>query len=264
MKPSELVNYRNGEGRIYIPNEIFEDLKKIIDKGVNIAFAYSYYYLITYLYRYSKYVEKRFTQPLLKELLGFSPTNKKIDYIIKKDGVLDTIGYTRTVKDYPVSYHLDDDKIPNFTLLSEWKVSHPEYAITQPEERNFRIKYPVKAFYRNEMAEYNDYFNGTFFEARNTHGIEIKTFLDMMDSDTEHELKCIGFYLYGFLCSRIGQYGGDWTAISKQQLVIDTRLSNWTIDTYIRRLQKRGFITVTHQDFFNNPAKLANVYEIKR
>lgn len=264
MKRAELVNYRKGEGSILIPNEIFDDLQGAIEQTTHVAFAYSYYYLITYLYRYSKYVETKFTQPMLKEFLGFSPKNKQLDYIIKKGGILDSIGYTRSTTDYPVAYTLDSQKHPEFTLMSEWKKKYPEMAITLPEERNYKIKYPVKAFFRNEIAERNEYYNGTFYEARNTHSIHVKTFLDAMEDDTEYQLKCIGFYLYGYINARIGQYGGEWTAISIDQLVKGTRLSNGTVNAYLKRLQKRGFLCITRQDFFDNPTKHANVYELGR
>src|SRR5437763_8036906 len=104
------VGFTPKEKRIFMPNEIFDDFKSGFDSGVHKAFAYSYYYVVNYLYRYTKYsFGERFTQPEIMEFLGYSASNKKLNYITKKDGLLDQIGYTKTTTDYPVQWNFDSD-----------------------------------------------------------------------------------------------------------------------------------------------------------
>src|SRR5699024_11535773 len=92
------LNYRDGQSRHFMPNEIFKDLQSNIKTSTHIAFAYSYYYLTSWLYRNVKYAEDlpiEINTKTLKKLLGYNQNYKPINYIIKKNGVLEQINYIK-------------------------------------------------------------------------------------------------------------------------------------------------------------------------
>ena len=114
---------------VRVPNEIFDDLvscellkvEKNHGRANHMAFAFSYFYLITYLYRECKF---DYIRPLstkdLKRMLGYGETNKRLDYIIKKGGVLDQMGYTETTFDYPVRWYIEDKYCVQFETYSNY------------------------------------------------------------------------------------------------------------------------------------------------
>lgn len=107
----ELLQYHEKESKIFMPNEIFDDLKGAIPDSPHIAFAYSYTYLAAWLYRYSKHIsptEGFIDNVKMKQILGYNENYKKLDYLIKKNGLLDQLGYTETVKDFPTSWTYDE------------------------------------------------------------------------------------------------------------------------------------------------------------
>jgi hypothetical protein len=260
-KRVKFIQHNKGEGKIYMPNEIFKDLQSAIDRPTHIAFAYSYYYLINYLYRYTKYInDPKPTQQLIKEFLGYSPTNKQIDYIIKKGGVLDQIEYTTTTTDYPIAHTMDENNKPTFITIKEWKNKNKTEAKYLEQDRNFKIKYPKKAFYRDKEAEEGDYLNGTFYDSYDTHAIRVEEFLRMFDNYNQ-ELGCIGFYIYGYLIYLMSYYG-SWVSIGIRSLAQKTKLAPCTVVEYTKKLKEYNFIYIDEQDFFHNPACMANVYTL--
>lgn len=265
MNRYDIINYNKGETRIFIPNEIFDDLQTAIQIPTHLAFAYSYYYMITYLYRYNKYFYTKFTQSMIKEFLGVNPIYKKVDYIIKKGGVLDTLGYTETTTDYPISCTLTDDKIPMFKTIHEWKYENPDMIPYMKDERNFKIKYPVKAFFRDELSRKNDLYNGTFYEARYTHGIHVNTFVDALEGGSNgQKIGYMGFYLYGFISALIGQSGGHYVAVSINEIGKQTKLSHPTLVKTFDVLEKEKFLKIEHQEYKDNQNRYSNVYRLKR
>ncbi|SDP38162.1 hypothetical protein [Halobacillus aidingensis] len=198
-KLTEVLRYDEKESKLFMPNEIFEDLtENIQETSSHIGFAYSFYYLTTWLYRHCKYIEHHYDRGLLKEILGYSKTNKTVDYLIKHEGILDKINYTRTSNDFPLRWWLDEFNDPEFELFSEMeeRVSPELKDVLTPNRRNKSIKVPVKAFFRYDEAEEINYWNGTFYEIDNTHLVPFEVFLHCMSN--ESELGCEAFYLYGF------------------------------------------------------------------
>ncbi|MFB5281918.1 hypothetical protein [Peribacillus sp. Hz7] len=192
---TDLLRFNENESNVFMPNEIFEDLQNNMKKGVHIPVAYSYYYLITWMYRHAKYGELQIDNKKIKEILGYNADTKGIDYILKKNGLLDTMGYTETVKDFPVVWELSEDEGLTFTLLSEMDDYFQE-EIKGNISRKYTIKFPVKGFERTYDEEGNVEQWGTFFELDNTHGIPFEVFMYCMDND---KIGCTGFYLYAFL-----------------------------------------------------------------
>lgn len=62
------------ESKVFLPNEIFDDLQGYITNGTHLAYAYSYYYLTHFLYRNCKYLN---TEVFLDEI-GYTESTKNI------------------------------------------------------------------------------------------------------------------------------------------------------------------------------------------
>ncbi|ANY75962.1 hypothetical protein BBD41_27185 [Paenibacillus ihbetae] len=252
--------------KIYLPNEIFQDLSSstILHKrgSSHIAFAYSYVYLNYWLYRYCKYNEdNKITREDIKEILGYGRKYKKLDYIIKKNGLLDQVGYTATTTDYPISWTLDEDNILHFTTIKDHKAMYG----TSPniQDRNFKVKFPVKAFHRTEESQNEQLLDGTFYEIENTHQIPFEVFLYCMEHD---DINCIGFYLYSYLKCKSDLYKNDVT-ISHQRLITETGIRKDCVDRYLEALMKHKMIDGDIQQFVMNlPQHLrkANNYKVNK
>lgn len=248
MKEGELkikLNYNN-EKTIFMPNEILTDLlnNNSIKNGMHIAFCYSYYYLITYLYRYAKYGIYRYQTNDLKEILGYAADYKEVNYLIKKNGILDAMGYTYSSTDFPVvaETELIKGKVIDivFTMYSEMKELYQEESL-----RNYKIKVPVKALHRTNEDYKEGYLNGTFYEIENTHGIDPMIFMKCMEND---ELGTVGFYLYGYLKRNCDLYKGNYD-ISLNHMELETRIPERTLKKYLMNLNKYNFISVDRQEY---------------
>ncbi|MFV2046876.1 hypothetical protein CJ195_21860 [Bacillus sp. UMB0899] len=281
----ELLQYNNHKGyesNVYMPNEIFEDLQNYIKNTPHIAFAYSYYYLITWLYRYCKFsLNNGISNSTIKEILGYSADTRSINYLIKKNGLLDQIEYTSTTRDFPVWWNADQIKYEEleFTLVNEvdnvkdenGEIKKPrnysyEYSIEKTYRdsvpKNFTIKYPEKAFARFEDEE-GKCEEGTFYKIEYTHNIPFEVFMYCMSND---DIGCTGFYLYAFLKHKNDIYG-DYD-ISLEDLAIETGIADRTLDKYLGMLKSYKMIDFTiNQEFFaiglKKEDRMANTYSTK-
>ena len=255
----ELFNYQEGEDKVYIPNEIFVDFVgcEDIKSGSHVAFAYSYYWLISWLYRYAKYGSVEVTVPKIKEKLQYSKTDARIDYLIKKNGVLDQLGYTATDTDFPVLWNYRDNEL-TFDMLSEAEYKND---IVFNKGRNYKIKVPVKGLHRTTESLEDNYEDGTFFEVDNTHLIEYEVFDKCM---SDKLLGCKAFYIYGYLKCNTQWHSGKYNhALSK--IGEELRLSRKTVTKYIEELKRAELITSTKNDCLvvNGEIKQqANTYQI--
>ncbi|WP_299831322.1 hypothetical protein [uncultured Metabacillus sp.] len=253
------LQYDEKESTIFIPNEIFTDLQNHIKKSNHIPFAYSYYYLVNWLYRYTKYGGLSIDNKTIKSILGYNPTYTEIDYLIKKNGVLDLMGYCSTVKDYPISWTFEDE-ILEFVLLSDIEEEFQKL-IKESRSRKYTIKLPVKSFYRKEDNE--DVMDGTYYEFDRTHLIPFEVFLFCMSNK---ELGCSGFYLWSYLKMQNQMYSGY--DISLTDLANETGMTRRTMCTYLTNLRKYRMVDCYHnQEFFCTALKederKANTYVTK-
>jgi hypothetical protein len=223
--------YENFDMKIFLNNEIFRDLvccnefrnKKSAIKGKNgqvnyyskeananhIAFAFSFVYLASFLYRYARHsvsIDDEFIdEKTMYMICNTSPDNrgkKGMKYITKKGGLLENIGYVRRVLDYPITYiYLDKfdcvvdykkDKIDSihFVMSNELEDDLPCFSSKR------EIFYPIKAFYLSEEDEEEGYLTGYFYEIENTTMIPISVFIYCM---AKKDLGPLGFYVYCFL-----------------------------------------------------------------
>lgn len=243
------------ESKIFLPNEIFEDLlnENRIKSISHRAFAYSYIYLVTWLYRYCKYSETTETidQRKLKDILGLHPEGKSVNYLISKNGLLEQLGYLKTTTNYPVSWIFEDGNYDNddnligvtfetYNDLKDSSFMHENLNMG----RNFNIKYPIKAFHRNGNEEELD---GTFYNFESTFLVPFEVFLYCMSNE---EVGTMGFYLWSYLKMKSQIFVNGYDA-SIERLERETGLKNRTVVKYISILKKYRMVKFWHnQDFF--------------
>jgi hypothetical protein len=249
---------------IYMPNEIFSDLQNSIKSSKHIAFAYAYYYYVCYLYRYCHYIDdngKMITQPAIKEFLGYAATYKPIDFLIKKDGKLDEIGYTETTTNYPLLWKFEAETGElSFESIADLKELDKSFSAFL-NKRNFKVKLPVKAFYRYKKdQERQGWFTGTFYNVQYTHSIEYSTFNAIISNK---KLGTMGLYLYGYLKHKCSAFPAGYQASAN---VLRTKLKiggTASVFKYINALDECNFIEVERKSFsFDSIDKEANTYKI--
>lgn len=247
---------------VFIPNEIFMDLQQNIVSSQHLAFAYSYHFLICYLYRYCKFIDNhnnKVTQSEIKRILGYSPNNKVIDYIIKKGGVLDEKGYTQTTTDYPITWGIDEYKHISFLCISAYKRNYESPSILN--DRNFKIKSPTKGFYRTKESQELDILDGTFYDTSFTHFLSYETFRKIVDNP---QLGTMAFYIFGYLKHKNDLFPMGYQA-SLNRLSDELRVSARTLSKYLKLLAKNHFVKIDHKIFnlhFTEDEMEANVYNV--
>ncbi|WP_046178629.1 hypothetical protein [Domibacillus tundrae] len=254
------------ERHVFMPNEIFTDLKNAIDvweegrSSKHIAFAFGYVFLTYYLYNYALfgregngYGEIQFTEAELKKLLTVSPTSKGkkgITYITKKNGVLEQAGYIKKVTDYPISYYFNkDDMILNFNYYSEIKEILP---IELQKVRNRKINYPVKLLDNRVMklTDGNEYETfGTLDDIGNTTKVDVKVFVYCM---TREDLGVEAFYLYCILLYKGYLFGkGSWDC-PLEEMPSNTGMKIDIISGKLKALEQYNMIYNSHMPFVPN------------
>lgn len=213
-------DYKGRENYLLMPNEMFELLVKNEDlnkkKAPHVAVAYTYVFLITWLYRYAKYgfmeLENTTHKAILK-MMGIAETNKEYNYIFKKGGVLDRLGITAThsfakapVRWFPDEY--GDYGFPQFMLYEEWDNEIKKMLTGGTTLKRRHVKEPLLATgFRNPLnevgVEEGDYV-GTFYDNGKdyTHMVGMNAFIKCV---TTQDLGINAFYILSFLRSRYGK-----------------------------------------------------------
>lgn len=250
----EYLQFNEAETQTFLPNEIFDELK-IINNIQHRAFAYTYIYLTTYLWRYAKYSAISYTnstQDKLKEILG-RKGDERLNYIIKKNGVLEKLKWLETTNDFPIisEYHQEDNEL-EFTFISGWKDMDIWEEVKAPNK--FTVKRPIRGFnrYPNDpemQEEYNDgYEDGTFEYINNTHQIPFEVFMYCM---SKKEVGIKGFYMYAYLFSKDKMHGGKGYDVTLINLSSQLAIPEKTIDRYLDIVRKFNMVVGLHnQDFF--------------
>lgn len=264
---------------VYMPNEIFEDLPRAINvnrKGKSskhIAYAFSYVFLITYLYRYTKFgmhTDYEFTEEELKKLLTVSPTSKGKDgvtYITKKKGILEQLGYIKKVTDYPLEWTYDEintDGYVEFLYFSDIKEDGlPSSMISNLKNR--KINYPVKLLDERiiEIDEYEYEYSGILHDISYTTEASIDVFMYCM---TRKELGVEGFYLYCLIKFKSAFYGGRWNC-AQSDFPARTGMKIDVIKTRLKALEQYGMLINSHEDYIvglEGPGyeRIANSYSV--
>lgn len=278
MKFEKLNLDLKNESKLAMPNELFTKLLELKEdktiKSNHAPFIYSYLYLNAYLYRYSIYETYVPSTSDIKEMLGMSKGTKTVDYIIKKDGLLDKLGLTYSTKDYPIhTMWVDEDgnklERPQFNMLKEEsnkinELFHGDldeiqvafgaksYELAYRKKHNLLnnqyCKLPVFAFYRDVddffETETIDYLSvdGTFYESNNTTIIPFEVFQFCMENE---DLGVTAFYIYAYLKHKGDLHQNGYDA-SHKRLSKELGLSEKTIQTYRNAMRSHNMIHLKH------------------
>lgn len=258
-----MINHFEGIKELYgenayvqIPNEIFRDLSSSIkNKGgsTNIqqsSFAYAYLVCLAFLYKYAYFVDINNDTYLqnkdIKIVLGYSPNTKSIDYIIKRNGLLECIGLTKTTNDYPVfASYIDDEynglKIREITTISMIDESHSFFSKIKSivKNRNYKISEPRFLF------EYKD-DAGTLYDYSNTHRITIKEFIEIIYNS---ELDNIDFMLYAFFKSKCFNLNNNMKSIPLLSIVSEIGISKDAFYSHLNIMKDRKLLNVNHKEW---------------
>lgn len=168
-----------------------------------------------------------------------------------------------TTTDYPLSYSFDEINTIEFKTISEYKHDATgESRKYYTNDKNYKIKFPVRAFHRTNESFEERLLEGTFYEVENTHQVPFEVFVYCM---AHKDVGIIGFYLYAYLKHRndIFKLGID---ISHVKLSQETGILPTKIDECLKRMKIHNMISVIVQDFvFDLPIHLrkANRYAVK-
>lgn len=221
-----------------LPNEIFKDLTNSDIKSFrHRAFAYSFYYLCSSLYLNAKYgvlpLNELYSLTLIEKLYG---DRKPINYITKRKGVLDQIGYTESENNFPIVCNVEDGFLVDMVMYHDLLEEQKE-AIDVPS--NFICKRPVKAFYRYP----NDtYYTGTFFEVENTHCMDFGLFAKCV---TSSQYGFESFYLLSFLTAFEG-FINSKDNVYKSYIALSLNISPKNLNRILSNLTKLKLIKIDY------------------
>lgn len=184
--------------------------------------------------------------------MGYSNDYDKNDYLIKKGGTLDQIGYTRTLRDYPIQYNYQDGFV-DFQMYSDLD-QELKKLLNMP--KNFSVKVPEKAIHRTGDSKSDVIYDGTFYDISNTHQFDVGLFIDMM----EQNIGVAGVYIYQYLKHKNDIYTEGYN-IGRYQLELELKVPWRTVHDYIRKLKDGGYIQVIG-DVGKGEKTAANTYKI--
>ena len=222
---------------IALPNELYPLLLQWSQEGLikstHIGLTWSYLYLVTFLYRYAIYDRFLPNTEQIKVMLGYSAKDCRIDYLIKKNGLLDQHQLTESTNNFPVHVETVQNGLsinPQFTHLLDFDKAYvKQYKTDKKIGRTSYCKKPLFAFNRQP------YEQGTFYDISNTTLIPYKVFEFCMRKD---DLGCTAFYIYSYLVHMNDVYESDFKCTTNK-LAKQIGLSEKTITRYMNVM--RGY-----------------------
>jgi hypothetical protein len=251
---------------IQIPNQIFSDLLNcsLFSNWQQKAFAYTYYYLISFLYRnciYSKGVNINDygLENIKKNFLKIS--SHKLNHIYTKGGILDQLGYTASQHDIPVEVIIENKKLAKILTVKDAQQSHecdqdslntlnhycfiPSAFSFKVPLRGLFIKPPnnYETLYKEKYKDKKimrklEKFNGHFFSFANTHKIQIECFIACMSNS---RLGYRAFYLYGLHRMLTDKFKNGHNLLIKQ-IQKEIPISESTLKIFHRELEAMNLI----------------------
>jgi len=225
-----------------LPNEIFKDITDSeIRSFRHRAFSYSIYYLISALYLNAKYgyvlLSKLFSLTLINLLYG---DRKPINYITKRSGILDQLGYTTSENNFPIEVNIEDNALIDFIMYQDLP-QHVKEEMNVPA--NFICKKPIKGFYRNPK---DTYYTGTFFEFEKTHRIDFTIFARCV---TAYKFGFELFYVFAFLFT-FEQFINSKPNVYRSYIALSLNVSPKTLNRILTNLEKMKLIKIDESNGF--------------
>lgn len=237
----KLINFNDEyESKLALPNELFKQIQTMVSQGklkpTHCGFVWSYVYFMTYLFRYAKYSCYTPTTSEIKEVLGFSGTNQKLDYIIKKNGLLEELNILTTIHDFPVVVEPEDD-----ILIFDYAgrlYGVKEWLKFNKLSLNYSCKYPVFGFHRDNDED----LDGTFYFTHNVLLLPFNVFAYCMSNK---ELGVNAFYFWSWLKYKNDLHSEGYCA-TRSKMSSELSLSETTIQRLINKMRSYKMITVCH------------------
>lgn len=261
-KHFENIKLLHGNASVRIPNEIFIMLSSSIKstKGTSniqqVSFTYCYLILISFLYKYAHFVDinnRTYVQNSdMKEILGYNRGTKTVDKIIKKGGVLDELGITSTIKDFPVAFNKHSQKevingicIREYTFISE--VAHESnYNIYKEavKNRNYEVKEPLFITHGWEGREY-----GTLYATEKTHQVTIDELLHFIFDKKACPIDMIIFFYFKSKCRG---FKNDMRTIPLEKILFEIGIEKKAFYRHIAFLKENKYIRINHKGWKAN------------
>lgn len=242
---------RNVGDILYFPVETFEKLRNEKYKSKShIAFAFTYLVNITWVYRYLKYENilsstENTPAELLKIVSGISKTTRTMDYITKKDGLLDHSKLTENIGVSDIPFWIDyshEDVI--ITTIGEALADDVKINSSYGGRRNFVIKKPT--FFLTQKENKRNSFHIDYF---------ILYYLL-----AEENLTNVDFYVYCYFKMK-NQYFGEQYNESYESLTNSLGLERKMIINSTRNLSNSGLLEICSGGFINGK-NVSNGYTI--
>ena len=215
------------------------------------TFSFSYYWLVSYLWKYSKYGNIEITTQDIKTILGVSPTEKRMDYIIKNGGLLDSIGLTETTRDFPVCTTFDNNGTIEVTTLSMLNKEIAQSFLCTLNNR-YMCKKPLLQYKRDGKA-------GLMYSRDDVFSISIVEFTRCVLCP---EIGFDGFYVYAYLKYRVKMLGNHAVKICYKKLEEEIGYKHRRIRVLIQNLITAGLVEVNH-DFEHEDSKILKINNYK-
>lgn len=246
----EKLRFSINQSDIFMSNKYFDIIIDLKSKGLrstHLGFVYSYMYLQTYMCRNTTYDHYIPSVTEIKEILGYSPIQKTVDYIIKKNGLLDKERLTITDNNFPIiNQYIKENGSLEFDLVLDIHDSLKDHRDMYNIANTTKYKYPVLSFYDDHSRDDVEvsYFDngGTFYDTSNTTNIRFEVFAHCMSHSI---LGDTGFYLYSYIKHMNDLFGEEYKAtaltISKK-----TGIPERTVKKYLKILKTYNLIYTEH------------------
>lgn len=217
------------------------------------TFAFAYYCLVSYLWKYSKYGDMEINTQDIKTILGIHSTEKRMDYIIKKNGLLDSIGLTETTRDFPISttIYAEGEGIL-VTTLSDIEDGLAKDFLKN-SGRRYTCKKPLLQYEREDNV-------GLMFSKDNVLSISLYEFTRCVLCP---DIGFDGLYVYAYLKFRTKMLGNKALKIFYAELENRIGYKYKYLHTLIENLKLAGMITInTRFKVENGKVSRHNSYNI--
>lgn len=263
------LNYnKEYERAIGMSSNVFDILSEVEEwnnlgkSGKSYCYAFTYYYLQTWLYMYCKYeiIQINFKSPMakvIKSMIGVSPNNKTFDFITREGGILDKYKLTKTIpyKQCPVKRHVSDDGEVSFTFEKDYYSGIKSYGFGN-QSRNTKVKEPLLS--TKERVIDGEIYDGSYSDKRMTFMTDFEVFIYCIENE---DIGFIGFTLYMFMMNNKNKYGKKF-GITIDRICETTKLSDREVYRRLSSLEKRKMIVIERSKN-DNGKNNTNVYSLK-
>lgn len=250
------IKYKSNQSNLAMSNKYFTILNRLVNekklKKAHLSYAYSYLYLQSYLFRYTKYEDVVLNSTEIKQILNYNPENRTINYISKQGGILDAEGLTVTLCDFPIVHEWMDNHL-EFTMLSHLNDNNAygtKWRQLHNVNFNTSCKYPVLSFYGDTESATQGGISlnncgGTYYNVEFTTMIPFEVFMYCMS----HEgLGTTGFYIYCYIAYQNGLKSNCQMSIN--DLARNCNMSVKPMQKYVNTLRQYNLIHTVVADKF--------------